>query len=72
MHILVKVRYRMAKKTKHNDIKHIDRIPEVAAYGLKGVFSALGSWKKTFRLALVLVVCIAAAAAAKQIWVLLK
>jgi hypothetical protein len=59
-------------KGKHNDIKHIDSVPEVAAYGLKGFFSALGSWKKTLRLALLLAVGIAGAIVAKWIWTVLQ
>lgn len=61
----------MSKK-KSDSVPHVDSVTELGAYGLKGLFSALGSWKKTFRLALILGVSIAAAVAAKHVWMMLK
>jgi len=55
----------MAKKK--NEIENIDNLPELGAYGIKKLFQALNSWKKTIRLMLVLLSCIGASVAIKYL-----
>jgi hypothetical protein len=45
---------------KNDEIKHIDSLFEFLAYVVKKMFGALGSWKTTLRLILVLIAAIGA------------
>ena len=60
----------MAKKK--NEIQDVDNLPELGAYGIKKLFQALNSWKKTIRLILVLLSCMGAAVAVKYFLGVLK
>lgn len=62
----------MARRKKEDDISQIDSITEVIAYFFKKMFQALNSWKKTLRLALLLLVAVGAAIAGKWILQVLK